>query len=59
MGADMPLEPQAHTDPSVWPDVADPATQHPMSARHYQIRQTFDRLAKETGRKQPQMKTAS
>lgn len=52
-------EPQAHTDASVWPDVADPATEHPMSARHYQIRQTYDRLAEETGKKQPQMKTAS
>ena len=55
----MNVEPQAHTDPSVWPDVADPATQHPMSSRHYQIRQTYDRLERETGKKQPQMKTAS
>ena len=48
----------AHLDGSVWPDVADPATQTPMAPRHVQIRSMYDRLAKE-GKPQPQMKTAS
>lgn len=52
-------EPRAHTDEGVWPDVADPATQAPMAARHMHIRETYNRLAKETGKPQPQMKTAS
>ncbi|ORY25073.1 putative transaldolase [Naematelia encephala] len=52
-------EPMAHTDPAYWPDVADPATEHPMAARHYQIRQTYDKLSEQTGKAQPQMKTAS
>lgn len=42
-----------------WPDVADPAVQHPMSARHAQIRAIYDKLGKETGQRQPQIKTAS
>jgi len=51
-------DPLAATDEGVWPDVEDPATQHPMAARHARIRQVYDRLAKE-GKNAPQMKTAS
>ncbi|WRT67419.1 uncharacterized protein IL334_004390 [Kwoniella shivajii] len=49
----------AHVDPSIWPDVEDVATQHPMSARMRHIRDTYDRLAKETGKTQPLIKAAS
>jgi transaldolase len=52
-------EPNAHTDPTIWPDVADPATQHPMSPRHLLIRRAYAQLEERTGNKQPQMKTAS
>lgn len=53
------LEPNAHTDATIWPDVADPATEHPMSARHLLIRHAYNTLKNKTGRDQPQMKTAS
>ncbi|OXC65858.1 hypothetical protein AYX13_05235 [Cryptococcus neoformans] len=52
-------EVRAHVDYSLWPDVADPATQHPMSFRMRHIRETYDRLAKETGKVQPLIKGAS
>ncbi|AAW41950.1 transaldolase, putative [Cryptococcus deneoformans JEC21] len=52
-------EVRAHVDSSLWPDVADPATQHPMSFRVRHIRETYDRLAKETGKVQPLIKGAS
>jgi transaldolase len=51
-------EPLAHADASIWPDVADPATEHPMAHRHYQIRKHYDAL-KAKGKAAPQMKTAS
>lgn len=50
--------PYAGEDIQFWPDVADPATMHPMASRHVRIRQVYDRLRRETGLKQPQMKTA-
>lgn len=53
------LETQAHDDLSLWPDVEDPATQHPMSARVHQILETYRRLYKETGKEQPFLKNAS
>lgn len=49
----------AHFDLSLWPNVEDPATQHPMSARIVQMLDTYKRLFKETGRPQPKMKLAS
>ncbi|WVO20966.1 uncharacterized protein IAS62_002267 [Cryptococcus decagattii] len=52
-------EVRAHVDYNLWPDVADPATQHPMSFRMRHIRETYDRLAKETGKVQPLIKAAS
>jgi transaldolase len=52
-------EPRAHTEVAMWPDVADPATEAPMAARHVQIRSIYNQLAKATGKPQPQMKTAS
>ncbi|KAJ6443393.1 transaldolase [Purpureocillium lavendulum] len=52
-------ETRAHDDLSLWPDVEDPATQHPMSARVFQILETYRRLYKETGREQPLLKNAS
>ncbi|KAL6859450.1 aldolase [Trichoderma novae-zelandiae] len=52
-------ETRAHDDLSLWPDVEDPATQHPMSARVFQILETYRRLYKETGKEQPLVKNAS
>ncbi|OPB40827.1 hypothetical protein A0O28_0009080 [Trichoderma guizhouense] len=52
-------ETRAHDDLSLWPDVEDPATQHPMSARVFQILETYRRLYKETGKEQPLLKNAS
>jgi transaldolase len=51
-------EPAAHTDGSVWPDLADPAVEHPMAYRHFQIRDYYDSLIA-SGKPAPQMKTAS
>lgn len=51
-------ETRAHDDLSLWPDVEDPATQHPMSARVFQILETYRRLYKETGKEQPLLKNA-
>lgn len=51
-------EVRAHSDTSLWPDVEDPATQHPNSARIWQILETYRRLYKETGREQPLLKNA-
>ncbi|PSR77322.1 hypothetical protein BD289DRAFT_445513 [Coniella lustricola] len=50
---------RAHNDLSLWPDVKDPATEHPMSARCVQMIETFQKLYKQTGRRQPKMKLAS
>ena len=50
---------RAHSDLSLWPDVEDPATQHPMSGRIIQMLDTYRRLYKETGKPQPKMKLAS
>ncbi|TDZ15292.1 Transaldolase [Colletotrichum orbiculare MAFF 240422] len=53
-------EVRAHDEPdTLWPDVEDPATQHPMSARIVQIIETYKRLYKETGKEQPLVKNAS
>ncbi|KAJ6594359.1 hypothetical protein B0H19DRAFT_1366239 [Mycena capillaripes] len=49
----------AHSDPKLWPDSEDPATDHPMSHRLMQILETYKRLYKETGRDQPMLKPAS
>lgn len=53
------LETRAHVEMELWPDVEDPASQHPMANRMIHIRQTLDRLAKETGKAQPHIKAAS
>lgn len=51
---------RAHDEPdTLWPNVEDPATQHPMSARIVQIIETYKRLYKETGKEQPLVKNAS
>ncbi|KAL5383664.1 hypothetical protein DPSP01_005769 [Paraphaeosphaeria sporulosa] len=52
-------EVRAHSDTSLWPDVEDPATLHPNSARIWQILETYRRLYKETGKEQPLLKNAS
>lgn len=55
----MNLEIRAHNDLSLWPNVEDPATQHPMSARCVQMIETFRTLYQQTGKRQPKMKLAS
>ncbi|GKT96498.1 transaldolase [Colletotrichum tofieldiae] len=53
-------EVRAHDEPdTLWPNVEDPATQHPMSARILQIIETYKQLYKETGKEQPLVKNAS
>lgn len=52
-------ETRAHDELKLWPDVEDPATQHPMSARIVQILETYKKLYKETGKEQPLLKNAS
>lgn len=51
-------EVKAHDDLTLWPDVEDPAVQHPMSARTIQILETYAKLRKETGKEQPLLKQA-
>ncbi|KAJ5114810.1 hypothetical protein NUU61_000569 [Penicillium alfredii] len=51
--------PWFHMDRSQWPDVEDPALQHPMAPRIMHIQETYARLYKETGQPQPLMKPAS
>ncbi|KAL4978736.1 hypothetical protein BDW66DRAFT_148945 [Aspergillus desertorum] len=50
---------QANIDPNLWPDVHDPATQHPMSARIVQMLETYRRQYSETGKQQPLIKNAN
>jgi transaldolase len=56
-GADYPAV-RAFADEAYWIDSADPASDHPMAYRMRHMRETYDRLAKETGRSQPQIKGA-
>ncbi|CAO1638271.1 unnamed protein product [Sympodiomycopsis kandeliae] len=50
----------AHNPSSgLWPDVADVSLEHPMSPRMVQIYNTYDLLAKKTGKQQPMIKAAS
>ncbi|KAE8372786.1 hypothetical protein BDV26DRAFT_285655 [Aspergillus bertholletiae] len=51
--------PGSHIDRCQWPDVEDPALQHPMSPRTMHIQETYARLYKETGIVQPLLKPAS
>ncbi|CAG9983720.1 unnamed protein product [Clonostachys byssicola] len=51
--------PWYHADRKQWPDVQDPALEHPMSHRLVQIKQVYERLHKETGKEQPLLKPAS
>jgi len=52
-------EPLAGSDAKQWPDLKDPEFKHPMAARHARIRLIYDKLERETGQKQPHLKTAS
>lgn len=53
------LEIRAHNDLSLWPNVQDPATQHPMSGRVLNMMHAYKRLYDQTGKPQPKMKLAS
>ncbi|GKZ21812.1 hypothetical protein AbraCBS73388_007727 [Aspergillus brasiliensis] len=50
---------RANLDLTLWPNVEDPATQHPFSARLIQMLETYRRLYKETGKQQPLIKNAN
>ncbi|KXS93913.1 hypothetical protein AC578_1860 [Pseudocercospora eumusae] len=52
-------EVKAHDDLKLWPNVEDPAREHPMSARTLQILETYAQLHKQTGKEQPLLKQAS
>ncbi|KAK6813416.1 hypothetical protein RU639_011304 [Aspergillus parasiticus] len=52
-------EVRANMDLSLWPNVEDPATQHPFSPRLVQMLETYRRLYKETGKQQPLIKNAN
>jgi transaldolase len=52
-------ETRAHDELALWPNVTDPALEHPNSARVVQILDTYHRLFKETGKRQPLLKNAS
>ncbi|KPI40124.1 Transaldolase [Cyphellophora attinorum] len=52
-------EVRSHEDPSLWPDVEDPAVQHPFSHRIYQMTQAFKQLHEKTGMPQPLIKLAA
>ncbi|KAH7123491.1 hypothetical protein B0J13DRAFT_511881 [Dactylonectria estremocensis] len=52
-------ETRAHDELELWPKSADPALEHPMSARILQILDTYKRLYRETGKEQPFLKNAS
>lgn len=51
--------PWYHTDRKQWPDVEDPALDHPMAPRIAQIVETYRLLREATGKEQPQLKPAS
>jgi len=51
--------PWYYREPALWPDVADPALEHPMSPRVVQIMETYGRLRRETGKVQPLLKPAA
>ncbi|CAK7267789.1 hypothetical protein SEPCBS119000_002730 [Sporothrix epigloea] len=50
---------RAHADRSIWPEVHDPAVEHPNSARLVQILDLYRRQYAATGQRQPLVKNAS
>ncbi|OAQ97904.1 hypothetical protein LLEC1_08188, partial [Akanthomyces lecanii] len=50
---DMEVVPWYHADRTQWPDVQDPALQHPMSPRIVQILRAYETLGETTGQPQP------
>ena len=51
--------PKAWFESSAWHDTEQPASEHPMASRHARMRVIYDELEKRTGKKPPQIKTAS
>ncbi|KAF5637404.1 transaldolase [Fusarium sp. NRRL 25303] len=49
---------RTHLDPSLWPDVQDPALEHPFSYRIAQMVQAYKTLFAATGKEQPLVKNA-
>ncbi|KAK4500949.1 hypothetical protein PRZ48_006755 [Zasmidium cellare] len=51
--------PWYHNNLKLWPNVKDPALDHPMSSRLVQILDAYRRMRNNTGREQPMLKPAS
>ncbi|CZR44904.1 uncharacterized protein FPRO_14656 [Fusarium proliferatum ET1] len=54
----LPSEIRTHLDPSLWPDVQDPALEHPFSHRIAQMVHAYKTLFTVTGKEQPLIKNA-
>ncbi|RSH89672.1 hypothetical protein EHS25_002223 [Saitozyma podzolica] len=52
-------EVRAYSDKSLWPDVEDPAINHPMAPRLIHILETYTKLHEQTGEEQPVIVMAS
>lgn len=50
---------RTHENPALWPNVADPALQHPFSHRIFQMFNVYKTLYKTTGKMQPLIKNAA
>nr|POF04246.1 transaldolase [Quercus suber] len=50
--------PWYHADAALWPNVRDPALEHPMSPRIIQILDAYKHLREKTGQEQPMLKPA-
>jgi hypothetical protein len=53
------LEVRTNEDPSLWPNVEDPAIQHPFSNRILQMKEVYKHLYQVTGEEQPLLKLAA
>jgi len=53
------IEIRVHENPSLWPDVEDPALQHPFSNRILQMKNAYKQLYEENGLQQPLLKLAA
>lgn len=56
---DQHAETRSHKEPSLWPNVKDPALEHPFSNRIAQMVDAFTTLYQRTGKRQPLIKNAA
>lgn len=52
------VEIRVYSEPQLWPNVEDPALDHPMSARLLQMMEIYRKLYQQTGKQQPLIKNA-